>query len=489
MSVALRRLVMLAMLVLALTAAPASAAITSSNVTSPTGTSYQVYDQDSPNTIAVAGTTNSSSPSTDQVDLQCFYGPGSASHQAIATGVSLNPADGSFSIPNASLTAVQFHACTLRAVPAGTIPGSLTSFTGPLLATGHRQSTMVAGGPNDGTTKDFYLYGQQLTAADDYDSYGVCGLCDSDLFDSNFVQTAYTFFGNDWFGTGDHTSSSGSTRSEVRVDGADAYSPGSAYHVNSGASSGFPALTYGYSVDPSNGNLTITESDPLVRCPSPTYPPNNTTCPMFISTGVTVHRTITQESDGHLVFITDRYVSTDGQQHNLDLLPENDQSFFQHGLTVAYKFPGESSFSTHAAGDLVSFPASGPAAIYVNVQGSPDGTQSTGQGAIVFDRPASPATFTYVYGSASLFHLQQTGLVTGTCSPSFSFAYADAYLAADVASLAQAALARFAGSPATVCSPVPPSGSGGSPATPRKKCKKKKKHSAAKSKKCRKKRH
>src|SRR5262249_44687881 len=147
----------------------------------------------------------------------------------------------------------------------------------------------------------------------------------------------------------------GSTRSELQVDGANALSPAQAASLNSTASPGFPALTSSYSVDPATGNLTINESDQLVKCPDATYPPTPVTCPSFLSTGVRVDRTITQESDGHLVFITDTYVSTDAQPHTLDLLPQNDQYFGDSGPKIEYKFPGEGSFSTHALGDTVSF--------------------------------------------------------------------------------------------------------------------------------------
>jgi hypothetical protein len=489
MASGLKRVALLTVAGLALSAAPASAAITTSSVTSPAGPAFQIYNEDTPNTIAVAGSTNSSAPATDQVDLQCFYGPSSSTHKAVATNVPLNPSDGSFSITDGDLSQVQFHACTLRAVPAGSIPGDLTPFTGQVLAVGHRETIRVSGGPNDGTVQDYYVHAQQLSAAADYDSYGSCGLCDAYLLNSEYSQTTTTFFGNDWFPLDDSPSTSGGTRSPIRVDGADAYSVRRAAHTNPEAS-GLPALTYGYSLDPSNGNLTITESNPIVKCPNPSFPPNETTCPNFLGSGVTVNRTITQESGGHLVFITDRYLSTDGQQHSLDLLPENFQDFNQNGHTVAYKFPGESSFSTHVSGDVVAFSDSVPAAIYVNVQGSPDGTESTGEGAIVLDRPASPATFDYVYQSASQFQFHQTALVTSSCSPSFSFAYASAYQAAFVASLAQGAIERFTGSPATVCArpsgpaSQPQAGPTGQRAAALKKCKKKRKPQARK--KCRK---
>src|SRR5262249_53354246 len=154
-----------------------------------------------------------------------------------------------------------------------------------------------------------------------------------------------------------------------------------------------------------------------------------------------IDRTITQEEGGHLVFITDRYVSTDGHDHPLSLLPFNSQYFGNSGANIAYEFPGESTFSTHTTNDSVSFPDSSPGAVYVKVQGSADGAADTGQGAIVFDRPASPAVFTRFDGTDLEFH--QTALATPSCSPSLSFAYAQDYLAANVQTLAQTALTRM----------------------------------------------
>jgi hypothetical protein len=484
------------LLAAALWCAPeAGAVITTSSVTSPTNPSFETYTADSPNAIAVSGTTDSTTPATDKVDLLCFFGPANSSHPALATGVSLDPATGAFSVPAASLNSVQFHVCRLRAVPAGTLP-NLSSFSGPLLATGHLATFGVSAGPNDGAVTDYYLDAQQLTAADDYDSYGSCGLCDGYLFnDATLAQSTTTFFGNDWFQNRDRPFTPGSTRSEIQVDGANAYGPARADQINPDASPGFPALTYSYSLNPANGNLTLTETNPLVKCPDATFPASDTTCPSFVSTGVTDHRTITQESDGHLVFITDSYVSTDGQMHNLDLLPENEQRFSDpgsNGLNIGYQFPGESSFSTHGNTAVVSFPDTVPAAVNVQVNGSPDGDESSGRGAIVFDRPVSPASFTAAISSLSSFHFHQTGLATGSCSPTFSFAYAQDYDSADVQTLAQVAINRFNATPATVCSPPSPGGPAPAIAGPTgrraaalKKCKKK--HSKQARRKCRKK--
>ena len=47
-------------------------------------------------------------------------------------------------------------------------------------------------------------------------------------------------------------------------------------------------------------------------------------------------------------------------------------------------------------GDDVSLPQSAPATILINMKGAADGDMATGQGAIVYDRPATKAKFVKV---------------------------------------------------------------------------------------------
>ena len=154
-------------------------------------------------------------------------------------------------------------------------------------------------------------------------------------------------------------------------------------------------------MNPHNGNLVIHDTEALVKCADKTYPPTPSTCPSFVKTGVTDHRTITQNHAGLVTWVTDVFTSTDGKKHSLDLLWANNQRFHSSNgdsTQVAYKFPGQSSFSTHAVKDTVSLPKSAPAKILVNVKGAADGDTATGQGAIVYDRPATTAKFNTVAG-------------------------------------------------------------------------------------------
>jgi hypothetical protein len=429
-----------ALVVCGLTVTPAArAAITGSQITTPSDPTYLIADQDAATqTFAVSGTTTGGTPATDKVDIVCYYG---TSHITVASGVALN-ADGSFSVPNAGLNAIRNRLCRLRAVPAGTTPADLTPFAGPLVGIGNRNSYKISGGPNDGRVYDYYIWAQQGTAAFDYVSLGSCGLFDGYLFDSTLDRTTVTFWCNaGLFGSGYGT---GATRSELQIDGANAYTPWGARSINS-AASGLPALSYSYTVDPHTGNLVIHEIDPLVKCTDPTWPPTTTSCATFVTAGVTDTRTITQDHDGHISWITDVFSSTDGTSHTLDFQWDNYQRF--HGSTgdaskLAYEFPGQSSYSIHAANDTVSLPAS-PGTVLIKMNGAADGDTTTGQGAIVYDRPATTAIFHNIGTTSEDFTLQQSGTVPAGGSTRFRFAYAHDFQAANVTSLAQTASTAF----------------------------------------------
>jgi hypothetical protein len=77
------------------------------------------------------------------------------------------------------------------------------------------------------------------------------------------------------------------------------------------------------------------------------------------------------------------------------------------------------------------------------MHGSADGDMTTGQGAIVYDRPATAANVTSLNSSNSEFTLHQTGTVPAGGSTRFRFAYVQDFLATNVASFAQTAATAF----------------------------------------------
>ena len=338
----------------------ARAAITGSQITTPSNPSFFMADEDaSSQALAISGTTTGGNPASDKVDVRCYFGGTSVK---VKGNVPLN-SNGSFSVPTADLNKLIELTCQLRAVPAGTTPADLTPFAGPVIGVGDRETSKVSGGANNGKAYDYNLDAQQQTAAFDYVSLGSCGLHDGFLYDPTYANTTVTFACNAGLERADTPSTP--TRSELQIDGVNAYAPAQAFFINSSAA-GFPSLTDTYTVDKATGNVVVQETDPLVKCTGATYPPSQASCATFVSTGVTDNRTITQDHDGHISWITDVFKSTDGKAHSLDLLWENNQRFWGasgDSSKLEYEFPGESSFSTHATGATVSLPSS-PGAIF-----------------------------------------------------------------------------------------------------------------------------
>ena len=416
----------------------ARAAITGSQITTPSDPSFFVADEDAATqSFAIAGTTSGGNP-TDAVAIRCYFGTKSVK---LAGPVPLN-SDGSFAVLLANLNDVLDLTCRLRAVPSGTSPADLTPYAGPLIGVGERTTSRIKGGPNDKKAYDYVFDAQQKTGAFDYASLGTCGVDDGYLYDPTFANTTVTFACNAGLLGGE--SATKPTRSELRIDGANAYAPASAFAVNP-AATGLPAVTTAYTLDAATGDVAIRESDPLVECSSATYPPTAASCSSFVPTGVTDNRTITQDHDGRISWISDVFTSTDGKAHALDLLWDNSQRFWGpsgNSAQLEYELPGQNAFAKHVAGDAVALHGA-PGRILVRMSGAADGETATGQGAIVFDRPASQATFTYVQPTRSAFTLHQTGTVPAGASTRFRFAYVQDYHAATVASLAQTARAAF----------------------------------------------
>ena len=421
-----------------LLASPAArAAITASQITTPSNPTFFIADEDaSSQTFAISGTTTGGATG-DLVDVNCYFAD---KHVTVKKNVAVG-SGGSFSVPSANLANAVDLTCRLLAVPAGTNPSDLTAFAGPVIGVGERESTKVTGGANNGKIVDYVLDAQQQTGAFDYASLGACSLSDGYLYDSAFANTTITFACNGALFAKDSPSP---TRSELQVDGANAYAPRAAAAISPGGT-GLPALTETYTVDKATGNVTINETDPIVKCTSATYPPTSGTCATFAPTGVTDHRTIVQDHDGHISWFTDRFTSTDGKSHSLDLLWDNSQRFWGpsgNSSQVEYEFPGQDGFSTHVTGYTYAPPVA-TGAILIRMHGAADGDTATGQGAIVYDRPVTEAKVTAVVNFASELTLHQTGTIPAGGSTRFRFAYVQDYQSTLVATRAKAAGKAF----------------------------------------------
>jgi hypothetical protein len=371
----------LAVLIAVGAAAPARAAITSSNITAPAdGTHYLNTDADPEHDVPVTGTSNGTTG--DAVDVRCYE---RMDHwNSVQDNIAV-AADGSFSTTMG--TGDPYGTCILRAVPHGLGPtGDSSPFTGPTLTTEWNQSSKVAAGPNAGKVYDFYVLFQGANAMNDYVSATQGGLWDSRLQYPNGYSSTYLWYENAAL-PGEEPAPAG--RSFLKVDGRNAYGPRSARGLFEN-NPGLPQLTFDASRDPATGNTTIHETDPVVVCPNETpFPPDAGACPQFNSAGVQLERTLFTDDGGLQVHITDTWRSTDGAAHTIS--PHYDQWVWGRdpqgvAVPVGLKLPWIGDFQTFTADTVFPGPPPGAGSIFVRANnGAPDGSETYPLGAVSFD--------------------------------------------------------------------------------------------------------
>ena len=433
--------------------ASAQAAITSSNVTAPADGSLLVQNLDAnpDQTFTVSGTT--SGTTGDLFDIDCYTGTGTGEIYAGSSdsGIAVN-ADGSFSV---SVPQSDFAggSCHLVVVPHGTTPPTGTSYTGPRVGFSEFYTSKITSGANSGAAYDYY-FNDATTAADGQsDSIDDCGpyayLVDGTTALNTgpyLLNCAGSFYNAP--GVFDSHTSPDLTRSEIEIDGQNAYGSYSADGLFSGsdALSGFPVLTASLdSFDASTGNAQTTESEPLVKCtPNDAYDPTSSDCTAFASSGVAIRRVTSYSSSGRVATVTDTFSSTDGSAHSIDLMYETDLE----DSTAGWELPGETSFSQHNTGDTGPAPASAPGSVYGidNTAAAPSLTNPVA--AVTFAAPYSSVRFDNTlwsaYGSgeqSALFDYQR--MIPAGGSTSITWSYATGTSLAEVQGYAAAAQAEL----------------------------------------------
>jgi hypothetical protein len=396
----------------------AQAAITTTAITSPNDPTfaYDSTDGAASATLTVTGTTDSTAPGTDEVDIDCYADDGSSgtvnTNGKLVSAVSLR-STGSFTatVPDLAIENAESSApCRLRAVPTGTTPTTgLASFAGPRYALAYLELY-----PSNTSTApmidDYYVFAPQLGAADDYDSLGSCGLDDSYPYDATVVgkSDSEAFYCNDYLDT------PGTEAAEV--DGAVVLAPDDAKDTNTG----FEPLTVSVTQNPANGDITISEVDPLMTCVGDPTCANEGT-DSYGASGVQDTRTITQTDAGHVVGIHDVYSSTDGRSHSLSLNLENDERFGASSNEFGYEFPGQSSFTTISSAATEAVGSAVPASILIENNTDPAGSSDAPLGAVTYGTaPSSPFNFP---SGGSTFYAPYTLSVPATGGVPLSFAY------------------------------------------------------------------
>jgi hypothetical protein len=459
---------------LALSASPALATVTTSNVTSPADGTILFADAASSDTYTVSGTSDGTVG--DEVQIECYAG---TSYNTLADHVAVdNSGNFTTDIPKSQLVqSGSVTPCIIRAVPEppppppSAPPGSSSPFSGPKIQAEGFQEETIASGPNAGVVYDYYLQDGQSQGSYDYHSTGYCGLYDSYLWDPVTLSVYNELF---YCNAGLHSANGNTgstdpdslqaTASELKVDGNNAFLPGAlstndpfGTGVDAQQLDGFPALSWTHSYA-SDDAVTITESQQPVRCaPSPVvYPPTTTTCTSLIPTGVRLDRTITQSHDGLVSTIRDKWTSVDGAPHQIGLQLQNDQNSEN---PIGYEFPWISSAFAPIHLGAVAGPSSGPGRIYVTSDvAAPSGSTTTPQGVIVFAGPPKDERVIYQQGgtgNGSGMELEYDRTVPANGSASLAFAYASALNRSDVTAMADQAQAAF--TPSITINPLPAS--------------------------------
>jgi hypothetical protein len=292
--------------------------------------------------VTVSGTA-SSSLNGEIVDIVCSFGPGTG--QDNATG----PADevlgstmvtsGAFST-SVSLLATALDTCTLQAVPTGDYDptsgiSNPSDFTGPTIGVDYvDDGESENSGLGTPLTSDFLFTATQLDGYMEWTSASACGLSLSYPYDATF-----DFEGDTSIATEPLFNCAGAlypedndtADSEIMIDGYPAYTAyglweliSSSYFSGPGGQAptpGYPSDTVTQTLDPSTGDVTITEVEPLSFCSltSPTYTPQDflDDCPYVVNSDITLTRTITQSANGLQAEVTDSFTDSSGSARAL----------------------------------------------------------------------------------------------------------------------------------------------------------------------------
>jgi hypothetical protein len=451
--------IVIAATALGLAPAAAQADLTSSSIQSwvssqsgtPANASYLISFDNAGTTLTVSGVATG----TSSVDIVCFYGSGQWIEYSPAVAVS----GGTFHSSALSLRTIAGHACRLRAVPgnASISASDSDTFAGPQVAVAETGLAAVSGGTNDRTPYDYLVNAPTFTGAAGWGSAGSCGpfaaaLATKLATPNNAINCAGSLLSDDLGAFGG--------RSEVQVDGVNAYDAASAQSLFSGGGhpasqslAGFPGLTVAtVDWDPTTGLMSSSANEGWVVCDGPNEEKQAFgTCPRFLDAGVELQRTVTSSDGGRAVTITDTWSSTDGKAHTLDLLYDDYVGLKTSSAQRGYEFPGQSTFTPYGQGDTVPGPSGAPGSILVRTNlAAADGDPSEAVGAITFSAP--PAGFAFASNNELEEHQVLQVPAAGTAS--LSYAYSTGFSIADVTGPALAAQDRYDSPALAITSPA-----------------------------------
>lgn len=453
--------------------ASASAEVESSQITSPADPSYVLYDQTKESSKSIVFTITGTTTGAGNVDVRCYYEGEENGYRPIAKEV--EPSSNSFTVKVEASTLDTGQPCVLRAVPAGDKtphpPGEAADpFKGPRLAASEfsLRKNAITEAPYD-----YELISNDLSGYLDFQSVGSCGLEYSNLVAPSTLEESEGLFDCNAALYGEnHPPSGPSTRSELQIDGANAYSPATADSLAEktfklkASIPGTPQITVTKTFNEATGLVTINEIDPIVKCtPATTLPSTTSSCKEFVSTGVELERAWQASNAGQVAWMTDTWRSTDGAAHSLNAL--YDQTTVSDSKEGgAYEFPGTNVFSGTSKGQTVTLPPGLGRIYYKEDAATPgEGDGKHPQGAIVYDTPPSGPVAVYrgtketKEESKNGFEMPYQATIPAGGSYTLNMAFVQAYKLSEVESLASEVLAKYPpSSPPTLSIASPASG-------------------------------
>jgi hypothetical protein len=417
-------------------AAPASAAITASSISSPASGTELFFNGDSgTGSVTVRGTVAGAAPGV-RGDLRCYTVSDTRSFR-LASGIDVS--SGSFA-ESASLLPIAGFACRLALVPAGTVPTgpAAAAFMGPAISVSDQFSHSSAG-----NLDGYFVLSGTLPWSFAFQSVGECPINSSFATDTSTLGSFSLFVGNSCLTQSSGSGSAAGTRSGLIIDGQNAYTPGAIKDLTTVA--GYQPLTYTPAFNANHDTVTIIETDiPMICDPPGTFPPTTTTCPGLHNSGIEIVQTTTLLPGGQVARITQRFISVDGKAHAIDALFSQSVAGQAAGQTPGFEFPGQGSFATHGAPySFATFPA-GPGSILAISNANLLPATSNPVGAITYSRP--PVSADFLSGTAAqtatfLMHYADTVPARGAVI--YDWSYSQAASLGSLAALEQIERDRF----------------------------------------------
>ena len=364
---------------------------TASTITSPTDPALVFRDV---NSNAVVFSVDGTTTGVGNVDLTCFLPGGGRNIVASDVPVTANHF-------HADITSQELGApdpCVLRAVPTGDStsrpPGTSQPYSGVRILQAVRAPSVIPSGPNSGGIFNLSYSLSGIGGTVGIGSAGNCGIYSMGLVDPTTLQGSPELFGciQNFYDSVPDSATPGA-RSEIQVDGVNAYTPYRATtHVSGGAQhSGFVPIKVTDTFDPATDDVTVSEQERLMQCL-----PDDSTCSSFKALGVELDRVFATSHEQRAVTETDAWRSVDGQQHALNALYDQQTGGTSVNRT-SFDFPGTSGFQTYVHGAQVTLPH-GPGSMLVKYDSTtPDGGDGVNpQGALTYSSaPDGPLVFHY----------------------------------------------------------------------------------------------